>query len=105
MKVFLAKLAVTLRKPLANLVMELVAQAEEKIPGESGAAKKEYVIGKLDDLITLPWFLEPFDNAIFEVLIDAGVRLLNKWFGHNWAKMQASDLVQAAAKLKKALKK
>ena len=84
--------------------MELIAQAEQKIPGENGAAKKEYVIGKLDDLITLPWFLEPFDNAIFEVLIDGGVRLLNKWFGHNWAKVQPSDLVQAAAKLKKALK-
>lgn len=105
MKTFLAKLAMTLHKPLANLVVDLVAQAEEKIPGESGAAKKAYVIQRLDDMVTLPWFLEPFDAAVFEVLIDAACRLLNKWFGHNWAqRVQPTDLMIMAKTLKNALK-
>lgn len=105
MKTFLAKLAVTLRKPLAGMVVELVKQTEERIPGETGTAKKAHVVQRLDEMITLPWFLEPFDNAIFEVLIDAACRLLNKWFGHNWGKVQPTDLVAAAKVLKATLKK
>lgn len=106
MKTFLAKLALALKKPLAKLVVDLVAEAESRIPGETGADKKEYVIGKLDDMIRLPWFLEPFDSAIFDVLIDAACRVLNSWFGHAWGdKVKSIDLLAAADTLKKALKK
>ena len=105
MKKVLAKIAVTLKKPLAKLVVELVAEAESRVPGETGAAKKAYVIGRLDDLITLPWFLEPFDNAIFEVLIDTACKVLNSWFGHDWMAIQPwPDYMIAADRLKKALK-
>ena len=105
MKKFLARIAVTLKEPLAHLVLELVAQTEAAIPGKTGAEKKEYVIGKLDDMIRLPWFLEPFDNAIFDVLIDAACRVLNNRFGHEWTgKINQVDLLAAAERLKKALK-
>ena len=105
MKTFLAKLALALKKPLAKLVVDLVAEAESRIPGETGADKKAYVIGRLDDLAHLPWFLEPFDNAIFEVLIDTACRLLNNWFGHEWQdKVKSIDLLVAADTLKTALK-
>ena len=105
MKAFLAKTALALKKPLANMVLQLVLQAESAVPGKDGAAKKAYVVKRLDDMVTLPWFLEPFDGAVFEVLTDVACRVLNSGFGHDWTKVKTDDLKFVAAKLAKALKK
>ena len=50
--------------------LQIILEAERRVPGQTGAEKKAYVVKTLDELIRLPWWLEPVDSAIFGALID-----------------------------------
>jgi hypothetical protein len=81
---------------ITDVIGAMVEAAERILPAEqSGHVKHQLVrdafnsldkkyklIDKLDDLITLPWFAEPFDGpllrAVIDILITQAVSALNR---------------------------
>lgn len=79
-------------------VLQLVIQAEEKLPGKTGAEKKAYVVNKLDAMVKLPWYLEPFDGPAFSLLVDLVCDKLNILLGHVWSEANLTlDQIQKVA--------
>lgn len=74
-------------------VLQIVLEAENRIPGESGSDKRAYVIKALDELIRLPVWLEPFDGVIFGMLVDLICDRLNKKVGHVWGDIAAKNVM------------
>lgn len=64
--------------------LEQVLWAEREMRGKSGAEKKAAVVQKLDDMITLPAWLEWADGPVISALVDAACGLLNYECGHKW---------------------
>lgn len=64
--------------------LEQVMWAERELKGRSGTEKRNAVIAKLDDMITLPAWLEWADGPIIAALVDAACGLLNDKYGHAW---------------------
>lgn len=65
-------------------VVQLIIDTEKNIPGAAGAEKRKYVIQRLDDMVKLPWYLEPFDGPAFGILVDLACDKLNLLCGHDW---------------------
>ncbi|MCR5335375.1 MAG: hypothetical protein K6E42_02335 [Synergistes sp.] len=74
-------------------VLQIVLEAENRIPGESGSDKRAYVIKALDELIRLPVWLEPFDGMIFGALVDLICSRLNARYGHIWGDVVSKDVM------------
>ena len=83
---------------LTDFVGRVVIFAElaaSKIKGEVASLqskdKRDAVVSYLDDLIVLPWFLEPLDGPVISALVDFVVGKLNDRLGHDWglAKIEA----------------
>ena len=74
--------------------LQIIIEAETRIPGQTGAEKKAYVVKTLDELIRLPWWLEPVDSAIFGALIDLICDKLNAKYGHIWGDLAAKNVMQ-----------
>ncbi len=64
--------------------LEQVVWAEQNLKGRSGAEKKAAVVQKLDDMITLPAWLEWADGPVIAWLVDAACTMLNTMYGHDW---------------------
>lgn len=77
--------------------LQIILEAETRIPGQTGAEKKEYVVQTLDELIRLPWWLEPVDSAIFGALIDLICDKLNAKYGHIWGDIAAKNVMSVIA--------
>ena len=74
--------------------LQIILEAERKIPGQTGAEKKAYVVKTLDELIRLPLWLEPFDSVIFSALIDIICAALNEKYSHIWGDLAAKNAMQ-----------
>lgn len=62
-------------------VEKVVADAGEVA---KGGEKKKALVQFLDNCISLPFFLEPFDDNVIEWAIDKAVDFLNTKFGKDW---------------------
>ena len=65
-------------------VLEQVLWAERYMKGKPGAEKKAAVVKKLDDMITLPVYLEWLDDMVLPWLVDMACNMLNDMYGHRW---------------------
>lgn len=83
-KELLAGFATNAIASLKVWALQLVIEAEGAIPGGTGAEKRAYVVKRLDDMVRLPWFLEPFDGPAFGLLVDMACDKLNLLMGHEW---------------------
>ena len=95
MKRWLIHLAERAVPALREWTQQLMLYAENNIPGATGAEKKAYVVGKLDEMVMLPWYLEPFDGVIFGALVDFICARLNTLYGHGWGPI-LSELASAS---------
>lgn len=50
----------------------------------TGKEKKDAVVGYLDGVLELPFFLEPLDGPIIGIVVDAIVVWFNVKFSHAW---------------------
>ena len=73
--------------------LQIILEAENRIPGQTGAEKKAYVVKTLDELIRLPLWLEPLDSVIFGALIDLICDKLNAKYGHIWGDIAAKNVM------------
>ena len=73
--------------------LQIILEAENRIPGESGADKRAYVVKTLDELIRLPLWLEPIDGVIFGMLVDLICDKLNARYGHIWGDISAKNVM------------
>ena len=71
--------------------IEQVLWAEKNLKGKSGKEKKEAVIKKLDDLITLPGYLEWVDDVVLSWLVDSVCDKLNLLTGHDFERIELSE--------------
>lgn len=83
-RMLLVKLAAGAVSSLKLWVLQMVMEAEAEIPGGTGMEKRAYVVKRLDDIVKLPWYLEPFDGPVFGMLVDLACGKLNLLVGHNW---------------------
>lgn len=83
-KELLAKFAAGAIASLKMWVLQLVIEAEGAIPGGTGMEKRAYVVQRLDDMVKLPWYLEPFDGPAFGLLVDMACDKMNLLVGHKW---------------------
>ncbi len=72
---------------IGNEALKRVLEAEAALPGATGAEKRDFVARRLDEMVKLPWWLEPFDGALFGLAIDVVCGALNESFGHRWQKL------------------
>ncbi|MCK9568899.1 hypothetical protein M0R72_08160 [Candidatus Pacearchaeota archaeon] len=74
-------MAVDLIKALGIVVEKVCADAGAVA---SGGEKKKALVELLDEIIKLPFFLEPFDGMIIGWLIDKLIEWLNLKLGQDW---------------------
>jgi len=74
-------MAVELIKSL-GIVVEKVCRDAGAVA--SGGEKKKALVELLDEIIKLPFFLEPFDGVIIGWLIDKLIEWLNLKLGQDW---------------------
>lgn len=72
--------------------LQIILEAERRVPGETGAEKKAYVVKTLDELIRLPLWLEAIDGVIFSALIDLICNRLNAKYGHIWGDVGSKEV-------------
>lgn len=72
--------------------LQIILEAENRIPGQTGAEKKAYVVKALDEFIRLPLWLEPIDSVVFGAIIDVICRRLNSKYGHIWGDVASKDV-------------
>lgn len=77
MKEFFAKWTGGLTDGLKLWAVQLVIEAEKTLPGATGAEKRASVVKRLDDMVKLPWYVEPFDGPAFGLLVDLVCEKLN----------------------------
>lgn len=75
--------------------IEQVLWAEKNLKGKSGAEKKAAVIKKLDDMITLPSYLEWADDVVIGLIVDKACATLNEFAGHNFGELKELTEKQA----------
>ena len=76
---------------IKKFAIEQVLWAEKNLRDKSGAEKKAAVVKKLDDMITLPPYLEWVDDIIIGKLVDIACEKLNTLTGHNFEKLELSE--------------
>ena len=74
----------SLERELKVCALKLIIKAEASLEGETGEEKRAYVVKQLDEAVELPWYLEPFDAGVFELIVDAVCDKLNLLCGHDW---------------------
>ncbi len=74
-------------KQIKKWAVEQVMWAERNLGGKTGAEKKAAVIKKLDELITLPFYLEWVDDVILGLLVDKACDALNNFGGHKFGSL------------------
>lgn len=78
-------------KQLKEWAVEQVLWAEKNLRGNSGAEKKAAVIKRLDDMITLPAYLEWADDIVIAWIIDAVCEKLNAVAGHDFGGKELNE--------------
>ena len=73
---------------IKKFAIEQVLWAEKNLKGKSGAEKKAAVVKKLDDMITLPSYLEWVDDVIIGYIVDKACEKLNNFAGHNFGELK-----------------
>ena len=68
--------------------IEQVLWAEKELKGKSSAEKRAAVVKKLDDMITLPSYLEFVDDMIIGYIVDKACEKLNAFAGHNFGELK-----------------
>ncbi len=96
-KELLLKFAAGAVESLKLWAVQLVIEAEKTIPGESAEKKRAYVVQRLDDMVLLPWYLEPFDGAAFGLVVDYACDKLNLIMGHDWKDLTPEQVTKVAA--------
>ena len=76
---------------IKKFAIEQVLWAEKNLHGKSGAEKKAAVVKKLDDMITLPSYLEWVDDVIIGKIIDTVCKNLNEIVGHDFGKTEIDE--------------
>lgn len=77
--------------------VEKVTVDAGEIAKGSGNAKREALVNMLDEVIRLPFFLEPFDGILIGKLIDWAIDWLNAKFGKDWINhIPAPELTKTA---------
>ena len=71
--------------------VEQVMWAEKNLKGKSGAEKKKAVVEKLDEMITLPSYLEWVDDIIIGKLVDMVCDKLNDFAGHDFGHIELTE--------------
>ena len=74
-------------KQIKKWAIEQVLWAERNLSGKTGAEKKAVVVKKLDELITLPFYLEWVDDVILGLLVDKTCDALNNFAGHKFGNL------------------
>lgn len=76
--------------------VQLVVQAENELPGSTGAEKRSYVVAQLDEMVKLPWYVEPFDGPAFGLLVDLVCEKLNLLTDRDITAVSASTIMKVA---------
>ena len=76
---------------LKAFTLEQVLWAEKNLKGKSGAEKKAAVVKKLDDLITLPAYLEWADDMVISCLVDTVCSKLNEITQHDFSELTLNE--------------
>ena len=71
-------------KEIKKWVLEKVLWAETELKGKTGAEKRAVVVGKLNEIINLPWVPEWVEGKLIGWLVDLCCGKLNWLFGHDW---------------------
>lgn len=79
-------------KRLKQWVVEKVLWAEQELAGKTGAEKRAVVVSKLDELITLPFFLEWADGPVIGWLVDMACEKLNWLRDGDFAGVELTDV-------------
>lgn len=95
-KDFFAKFIAGMKESLKLWAIQLIVDAEKKLPGETGAEKRKYVVAQLDDMVKLPWYAEPFDAPVFGILVDLICGKLNLLTDKKLAEMTPETIKKAA---------
>ncbi len=96
-KELLARFAAGAVSSLKVWAVQMVMETERSIPGESSAEKRRYVVARLDDMVRLPWYLEPFDGPAFGLIVDYACEKLNLIMGHKWEELSPEQVRKVAA--------
>ncbi|MEA5034252.1 hypothetical protein [Cloacibacillus evryensis] len=96
-KEILAKWATGAVSSLKVWAVQLVMETERTIPGESAERKRAYVVQRLDDMVKLPWYFEPFDGPAFGLIVDYACDKLNLVMGHEWTDLSPEQVKKVAA--------
>ena len=75
--------AVSLVLEAVKAVEQLAADLDD-LDEPVGKQKREAVVKFLDDTFDLPFYLEPFDDNIIGMVVDAIVLYYNTKIGHGW---------------------
>ncbi len=73
-------------------VVEQVLWAENNLKDKTGAEKKAAIVKKLDDMITLPAYLEWADDAVISWLVDQACDKLNGMTAHSFGDVELNDV-------------
>lgn len=84
---------------IKNIVIDNVVWAEKELSGKSGAEKKAAVIKRLDDMITLPSYLEWIDDIVLAIIVDRVCTALNEFIGHRFADISTAQKEIVAEKV------
>lgn len=76
---------------LKEWAIEQVIWAEKHLDGTTGAEKKAAVIKKLDDMITLPGYLEWLDDVILAKIVDLVCDKLNERTQHDFKGIELDE--------------
>ena len=72
-------------------VVEQVLWAENELSGKTGAEKRAIIVGKLDELVPLPFWLEWADGPLIGWMVDRVCDILNYLTGHKFKGLQLSQ--------------
>ncbi|MBR1658177.1 MAG: hypothetical protein IJ697_06900 [Synergistaceae bacterium] len=71
--------------------VEQVMWAEKNLKDKDGSEKKAAVIKKLDEMITLPSYLEWVDDVVLAWLVDKACQKLNEFSGRSFGDIELSE--------------
>lgn len=72
-------------------VVEHVLWAEKELKGKSGKEKRSVIVGKLDELVRLPFWLEWVDGPLIGFLVDLACDKLNWLTDHNFEDIEPNS--------------
>ena len=72
-------------------VVEKVLWAENELSGKTGAEKRAIIVGKLDELVPLSFWLEWADGPLIGWMVDRACDILNHITGHKFKGLQLSQ--------------